>query len=324
MLVISQKEVVELLSMEGCIDAMEAVLADLATGQAMQSLRQMLPLAEGNLLGLMPGYLRRDGLAGAKLITISPGNHSRGLPSHQGVVTLFDASSGVIKAIMDGQKITAIRTAAVSAAATRHLARADAEVLAILGTGEQAASHLEAMLQVRELRQVRIWGRTPSKAAAWQAEMSSRFSVEITVCATVREAVAGADIICAVTAATEPVLLREWVKPGAHINAVGACRPTDRELDSELVAQSRLYVDSVESAAGESGDYLIPLAEGAIPQDHIVGEIGAVFSGQLTGRATDSEITLFKSLGLAVEDLAAAQYIYNKALRLQRGTEIAF
>ncbi|OZQ60836.1 hypothetical protein CA600_26995 [Paenibacillus sp. VTT E-133280] len=324
MLVINQNEVAELLAMESCITVMESVLKDLSAGQAIQSLRQVLPLHQGNLIGLMPGFLQSEEVAGAKIISVFPSNHGSGLPSHQGLVTLFDSSTGVLKAVVDGQKITAIRTAAVSAVATRYLAREDAEVLAILGTGEQAKSQLEAMLLVRSIREVRVWNRTPAKARDFQAEMSPKYGVDIIVAESAQEAVSPADIICTVTASTEPVLKGEWLKHGVHINAIGACRSADRELDSETVRLAKLYVDRLESAHHESGDYLIPLKEGVINSGHIIGEIGELISGHIEGRATADEITLFKGLGLAIEDLAAANFIYNEAVKLQKGIEIAF
>lgn len=240
MLVINASEVAEILTMESCIAVMETVLAELSEGGARQSLRQVMPLQEPNLLGLMPGYLQQEGVAGAKIISIFPGNHAAGLPSHQGIVALFAAATGVPLAMVDGQSITAIRTAAVSAAATKLLAREDAETLAVLGTGEQARSHVEAMLQVRGIKRAKVWGRTPDKARAFAAAMSSRWNIEMTAALSVQDAVMDADIICTATAATEPVLHGAWVKPGAHINAVGACRPHERELDTALVAGARL------------------------------------------------------------------------------------
>nr|WP_216857147.1 ornithine cyclodeaminase family protein [Paenibacillus tritici] len=324
MLVIKGSEAAELLTMESCIKVMETVLAELSEGEAVQSLRQVLPLEERNVLGFMPGYLRRGGVAGAKLISVFPGNHGIGLPSHQGVVALFDAATGVPLAMVDGQAITAIRTAAVSAAATKLLAREEAESLAVLGTGEQARCHLEAMLQVRGIRRAQVWSRTPGKAQAFASAMSRRWNAEITAAPSVQDAVKDADIICTATASAEPVLHGAWVKPGAHINAIGACRAHERELDTALVAGARLYVDRLESAVHEAGDYLIPLSEGAIPADHIIGEIGGLLTGDVPGRGSHHEITLFKGLGLAVEDLAAAFYIYKQAVALHKGVEIAF
>lgn len=322
MLMINGKEVAEILTMESCIAVMETVLADLSEGEAVQSLRQVLPLEERNVLGLMPGYLRREGVAGAKIISVFPGNHGSGLPSHQGMVSLFDAANGVPLAMVDGQSITAIRTAAVSAAATKLLAREEAESLAVLGTGEQARSHLEAMLQVRGIKRAKVWSRTPGKAQAFADAMSSRWNAEITAALSVADAVVDADIICTATAAGEPVLQGAWVKPGAHINAIGACRAHERELDTALVAGARLYVDRLESAVHEAGDYLIPLSEGAITADHIIGEIGGLLKGHVPGRGSSSEITLFKGLGLAVQDLAAAFYIYKQAVALHKGVEV--
>ncbi|WP_256703927.1 ornithine cyclodeaminase family protein [Paenibacillus sp. FSL H8-0259] len=321
---VNGKEVAEILTMESCIAVMETVLADLSEGEAVQSLRQVLPLEERNVLGMMPGYLRREGIAGAKIISVFPGNHGSGLPSHQGMVSLFDAATGVPLAIVDGQSITAIRTAAVSAAATKLLAREEAESLAVLGTGEQARSHLEAMLQVRGIKRAKVWSRTPGKARAFADAMSSRWNAEITAALSVQDAVMDADIICTATAAGEPVLHGAWVKPGAHINAIGACRAHERELDTALVAGARLYVDRLESAVHEAGDYLIPLSEGSITADHIIGEIGGLLKGRVPGRGSGNEITLFKGLGLAVQDLAAAFYIYKQAVALHKGVEISF
>lgn len=323
MRVIDYRTAAELLTMETCIPVMEEALADLSAGRAEMSLRQVVPLEKPNLLGLMPGYLRKNGVAGAKLISVFPHNHTSGRPSHQGAVALFDAEAGTLLAVVDGRAITAVRTAAVSAVATRALAREDSAVLAILGTGEQAASHLEAMLQVRPIRQVRVWSRTPGKARRFVEEQADTLQgVEAVVAGSVREAVEAADVICTVTASTEPVLRGEWVRAGTHINAVGACRAPDRELDSALVAAARLYVDRRESVRSEAGDYLIPLQEGVIPDTHIAGELGELLEGRIAGRTGSGEITLFKSLGLAIQDLAAAHYIYQQAVLRQKGIDI--
>lgn len=328
MLVINQQQAAELLPMQACIDIMEKALADLTAGRAVQSLRQVVPLQGDNLLGIMPGYLPPEQVAGAKIISVFPGNRHRSLPSHQGLISLFDSASGRLLAIINGQAITAIRTAAASGAATRRLARQDASVLAILGTGEQARSHLEAMLLVRPIRTVHVWSPTLSHARRVREEMlaahSSVYELDIHVAGNGEEAVRDADIICTVTSSTEPVLHGAWLKDGVHINAVGACRAHHRELDSEAVARSRLFVDRMESAVNEAGDYLLPLAEKAIAGDHIAGEIGAVFGGNVPGRQTAEDITLFKSLGLAVEDIAAAAYIYEEAIRRDKGWTIDF
>ncbi|MFD0672797.1 ornithine cyclodeaminase family protein [Cohnella sp. GCM10027633] len=324
MLVIDKNEVSELLSMEACIGLMETALRDLSAGQAEQQLRSVVPVSQAGLMGLMPAYLIRQELVGAKLISVFPGNHAKGLPSHQGVVALFDATDGTLNAIVDGRRLTAIRTAAVSAAATKLLARADARSLALIGTGEQARSHLEALLLVRPIELVRAWSPNRAHAVRFASEMAAKYAdIRIEVADTAREAVAEADIVCTLTSSTAPVLEGGWIAEGAHLNAVGACRPADRELATGIVQRARLYVDRRESAEGEAGDYLIPLAEGAIGGDHIVGELGEALAGTVPGRTSDEQITLFKSLGLAVEDLAAAAYVYERAKALGIGTSIA-
>lgn len=323
MLVINQKQVEDILTMKACIQVMEDVLKELAAGEAIQHLRSVVPIEKNNLMGLMPGYLRKEEVIGTKVITIYPENHQHGQPSHQGVVLLNDAKDGSLKAVMDGTKITAIRTAAVSAVATKALSKKDAEVLSLLGSGEQARTHLEAILLVRPIKLVNIWSRNMEKAKEWKAEMEQKYPVSIHVFETVKGAVREADIICTLTASTEPILCGEWVKEGAHINAVGACKAADRELDSELVRKSLFYVDRVESALNESGDYLFPLKEGVIDSNHIVGEIGEVLTKKVHGRQSNSEITIFESLGLAIEDLAAANFIYHEGVKSKKGTFIS-
>ncbi|QAY65896.1 ornithine cyclodeaminase family protein [Paenibacillus protaetiae] len=324
MIVIGQNEVSELLSMETCITLMENALKDLSAGQAEQQLRSVVPVREGGLMGLMPAYLIRQQIVGAKLISVFPGNHNRGLPSHQGAIALFDSATGALKAIVDGRRVTAIRTAAVSAAASKQLSAPGSRTLSLIGTGEQARSHLEAMLLVRPIEQVKIWSPNRRHAEQFQSEMEHLYGsrLRISLCATAEQAVSGTDIICTVTSSTTPVLQNEWIPDGVHINAVGACRAADRELATGIVKRSRLFADRRESAESEAGDYLIPLQEGAIGNGHLIGEIGEVLLGQIEGRTSDHEVTLFKSLGLAVEDLAAAAYIAEQAELLGKGTTI--
>jgi ornithine cyclodeaminase/alanine dehydrogenase-like protein (mu-crystallin family) len=323
--VIKSTEVQELLAMPACIEMMEAVLADLVNGHAIQALRSVVPLEGGNVLGLMPTYLKRDEKVGAKVITVFPGNHGKGFPSHQGFVSLFNSTDGQLEAIVDGTRITAIRTAAVSAAATKLLAKPEAATLAVIGTGEQARTHIEAMLLVRPITKITVWGPNPTHAERLRAETASRYpAVLVSIASSAQEAVADADIICTVTASTTPIVQGAWIKAGAHVNAVGACRAKDRELDTELVRRAELFVDRTESAVNEAGDYLIPLQEGAISENHILAEIGELLVGAKEGRRSDSAITLFKSLGLACEDLAAATYIYKEAIRTHKGTHIDF
>ncbi|HKH49768.1 MAG TPA: ornithine cyclodeaminase family protein [Thermoanaerobaculia bacterium] len=310
MLILGREEVERLLPMGECIDVMAEALSALARGEALQPLRQAhwLPDRRG-LLGVMPGALWDDGgeVLGLKVITVFPGNHQRGEESHLGSVLLFEADMGKPVAILDAAAITAIRTAAVSALATRLLAREDAGDLALLGASVQAKTHLAALREVRPLRRVRVWSRRPETARRFADEES------VEAVATAREAVEGADLICTVTSSREPVLEGAWLSPGAHVNAVGACTPAARELDTETIRRARLFVDRRESALAEAGDLLIPLREGAVGEDRIAGELGDLLLGRLPGRRSPEEITVFESLGLAVEDLAAARYVWRKA-----------
>lgn len=320
-LIVNQHEVAQLLPMPQCIEVMAEALRTLAEGKAILPLRQVVVLpGKEAALASMPAYSRTLDAIGVKVITVFPGNRGTQYDSHQGAVLLFEAEHGSLRAIVDASEVTAIRTAAVSAVATRLLAREDAGDLAILGCGVQARTHLEAMLQVRKIRRIRVWSRTPEHARAFAARESKRHAVEIEPTSSARGAVRGADIICTTTSSREPVLKGDWVSPGAHINAVGASLPTARELDTALVKRSRLFVDRRESALKEAGDFLIPRSEGAIGDDHIQGEIGEILTGKIAGRKSAKEITLFKSLGLAVEDLASVEHIYRRALEHKAGT----
>jgi ornithine cyclodeaminase len=307
--------------MEACVDVMADALGSLARGDAVMPLRSLLWKTDrSGLLGLMPAYLDAPPTFGLKAITVMPGNHGTEHDAHQGVVLLFEAGHGCLRAILDATAVTAIRTAAVSGLATRLLARDDAGDLAILGSGVQAASHLRAMQAVRTLRSVRVWSRSRAAARRFAERESGIAGIPIEVCGTARKAVQGADLICTTTAAREPVLEGAWIAPGAHVNAVGACVPTARELDTEAVRRACVFVDSRESARHEAGDLLIPVAEGAISEDHIAGELGEVVIGRVPGRRGPQEITLFESLGLGIEDLAAAQAAHARAEAEDRGT----
>jgi ornithine cyclodeaminase len=314
--------------MEECIDVMAEVLASLSRGEAIQPLRTIVWTPEGRGgLGLMPGYLAGTeggpaGVLGTKIVTVFPGNHGTELDSHQGVVLLFEAERGRLLAIVDATSVTAIRTAAVSGVATRLLAREGAADLAILGSGTQAGTHLEAMRAVRPIRRIRVWSRSFENAGAFARRESKALGITVEPAGTVQEAVEGASIICTTTSAREPVLEGRWISPGAHVNAVGSSIASARELDTAAVVGSRLFVDRRESTVNEAGDFLFPKKEGAIGDDHIVGEIGGILAGKIGGRRSESEITLFKSLGLAVEDVAAASYIYTRANRAGPGKGI--
>ena len=322
-LVINQREVPRLLPMKECAERMAETLRTLSRGDAVLPLRTAMWLPDrSGLLGVMPAYLGTPRSMGLKVVSVMPGNHGTPYDSHQGAVLLFEAEHGSLLAVIDGSSVTAIRTAAVSAAATRVLAREDAGDLAILGTGVQASTHLEAMSVARALRRVRVWSRDPAHATAFTKRESGRSPCSIEPCPTARAAVEGADLICTVTASREPVLLGDWIAPGAHVNAVGASFKGARELDTRAVARARLYVDRRESTLHEAGDFLIPREEGAIGDDHIVGEIGEVLLGKVPGRRSAEEVTLFKSLGLGVEDVAAAHLIYENAVRNGAGTAV--
>lgn len=325
-LLVSHREVTGLLPMAECIEVMADALRALARGDAQLPLRQVVRLSGSpNLLALMPGVVgandrtRHRPALGAKVITVFPGNDKTPYDSHMGVVLLFDDDMGRLLAILDASTITAIRTAAVSGLATRLLARAEAGDLAILGAGVQAMTHLEAMRCVRSLGRVRVWSRSAERAERFASRAMTRHGVQVEVAGSARAAVDGADLICTVTASREPVLEGSWIAEGAHINAVGAALATARELDTEAVRRSRLFVDRRESALAEAGDFLIPRAEGVVEDAHIRGDLGQLLLGVTEGRETGSDITLFKSLGLAIEDVAAARHIYEKGVAMGTG-----
>ncbi|HEY8181656.1 MAG TPA: ornithine cyclodeaminase family protein [Thermoanaerobaculia bacterium] len=309
-LILNEHEVTQMLTMPECIRVMEEALADLARGKVTNPLRNVIR-AEGatGFLGLMPSY---RGDYGLKEVCVFPGNPARGLDTHLGAVLLHSGETGELKAVINASAITAIRTAAVSAVATKLLAREDAKVLAILGAGVQAKSHLEAIPVVRDIKEVRIFSRSPEKAKKLTGNRQPATSAE--------EAVRGADIIVTATSAKEPIIKREWIKPGAYINAVGSSIKTTRELDSETVKAASLFVDRRESTLNESGDYLMS----GVGPDHIRAELGEILIGKAKGRTSKDEITLFKSLGLAIEDLASAQFLFGEAKRLGTGTWVEF
>lgn len=306
-------EIKALLPMDACIEVMRRTMIAVSEGRARIPPRSALPVSSGGLLGNMPGYLAEPECFGVKLLSLFPGNPAAGLSSHLGLVLLFEPEHGQPVAILDAAELTAIRTAAVSGLATVLLAREDAGDLAILGAGEQARSHLEAMLAVRKIRRVRVWSRTAASAAAFAASQEQRHGLVIETAASPREAVTGADLICTVSAARAPILHGEWIVPGAHLNVAGASRPDAVEVDTETVTRSRYFVDFRESTVREAGEYLAALKAGAITPEHILAEIGEVASGAKPGRRGADEITLFRSLGVAPEDLAAAHYVLEAA-----------
>lgn len=327
-LVLSHAQVVQLLPMDECIDVMAEALAALAKGQMYLPLRMIVaPPNAAGLMGLMPAYRSGDGgtpLYGLKAICVFAANSARGKDSHQGFVLLYSGETGEPLAVVNASAITSIRTAAVSAVATRLLARPDVGDLAIIGAGIQGRAHLQAMACVRPVRRVRVADQDGACARRFAREESLRYPFPIECVDTVQAAVRDADLIVTVTSSFEPVLKREWISPGAHINAVGASLKTAREIDTATMAAARFFVDRRESTLNESGDYLFALRDGAIGPEHIQAEIGELLLGSKAGRTSQDEITLFKALGLAVEDLAAAGHAYQKAIRSEAGTWAEF
>ncbi|HUE96807.1 MAG TPA: ornithine cyclodeaminase family protein [Longimicrobiaceae bacterium] len=320
LLLLDTSEVARLLPMAECIEAMSDALLATARGEVTLPLRQVVLLPGGRgALASMPAVAPALGL-GVKVITVLPGNHGSTYPSHQGAVLLFGHEHGELQAIVDAGELTAIRSAAVSGVATRLLAREDASDLALLGSGVQARTHLAAMRAVRTLERVRVWSPTRANREAFAERESGRHGIPVEPVGSAEAAVRGADLVCTVTAATAPVLRGEWLSPGVHVNAVGASLPSARELDTEAVRRGRLFVDRRESTVHESGDYLIPLRAGSIGEDHIVAELGEILDGTAAGRRGPDEITLFKSLGIAIEDLAAARLLADRARAERAGS----
>lgn len=325
-LILTHAEVEELLPVGECIPVMAEALADLARGNVYQPLRMIItpPDAKGDM-ALMPSYRSGERAAyGVKTVCFFPGNPAIGLDSHQGSVMLFSGETGELVALMNASAITAIRTAAVSGVATQLLARADANELAIIGSGVQARAHIEAMACVRPIKRARVASFRFENARKFADEFGQRCSFPIEAVENVESAVRGANLIVTATTAAEPILKLEWISRGAHLNVVGSSIPATREVDTATMAAASLFVDRRESTINEGGDYLFALREGAIGPNHIKAEIGELLIGAKSGRASPDEITLFKSLGLAVEDLASADYLYRKAMRTGAGTWVAF
>jgi ornithine cyclodeaminase/alanine dehydrogenase-like protein (mu-crystallin family) len=321
--ILGQADVRRLLPMGECVDLMARALTELSAGRAVNPLRSAMKLPDGSgLLGLMPGYVEQPQALGLKVVAVFPGNHGTRYDSHQGLVVLFDTQHGCPLAIMDASEVTAIRTAAATGVATRALAREDATTLALIGSGTQARTHLEAMLSVRPLKSVRVFSPNADRRQAFAKVESQRHGIPVLAVDSAQDAVADADIVCTTTSSSEPVIRGEWLAPGTHVNAVGASVPWAREVDTPTVVRSRLFVDRRESTENESGAYRTALAEGAITADHIQGEIGEILLGKIPGRCTADEITLFKSLGVAVEDLLAADHVLRRAQEENVGIEV--
>jgi ornithine cyclodeaminase len=322
MLIINRKEVERLLPMAACIDVMSDAMRAASAGAVAMPLRLFTPLADNSgSLGLMPGSTLEPPFFGAKVISLRFDNPAKGLPTVQGFVSLFEHGTGTPVALIEGSSVTAIRTAAASGLATRELARRDARTHGVFGTGVQAVTHIDAVACVRDIDRVVVWGRDPEKVRRFAAQQSERTELEVKATDDPAEA-AACDVVSTVTAANEPVLGGEWLRPGCHVNLVGVHTPDAREADTEAVRRARVYVDLMESAMNEAGDLLIPIAEGAISKAHILGEIGQVLAGTVPGRTGASDITLYKSLGIVAQDLFAAAHIYARALADGAGVEV--
>jgi len=346
---LTEADVKAVLTMDDLIETMASALQRFSTGRVAQPVRTVIAVDDGAFFGVMPALAHDPEALGAKLVTVFGGNAERGLPSHLASIVLLDPGTGALLALLDGRYITEARTAAVSAVSSRLLARRTASSLAIIGSGVQARSHLEALTRVHRLRQVTVWSpnkahrdqfvaeaRTESDAGVspggqsqgqTRGQTQGQTTIAVTAVDHAGEAVVGADIIVLVTSSPTPVIESGWVKPGAHVISVGACRPTQREMDPALVARARLFVDSRVAALVESGDVVMGIQEGRFSAEHIVAEIGELVASGASeqaraGRATDTDVTIFKSLGLAVEDVTTADLAYRRAVERRIGTEL--
>jgi ornithine cyclodeaminase/alanine dehydrogenase-like protein (mu-crystallin family) len=309
---IDRDEVARRLTYDLCIPIVRDAMIAFSRGETKQLLRSILPLSEGRLFGVMPGALGAHAPFGAKLIAVFQGNSASGKQSHQGLVVLFDPQTGAPVCIVHAGEITAIRTAAASAVATAALARPDAHRLALIGCGEQAATHLQAIAKVRSLESIAVWGRSPERARAFAGRWQAQPGIPIAAAASVEEAVSQADIVCTVTAATEPVLKGAWIRPGTHLNLVGSSYAGPAEVDNDLVVRSRFIVDSREGILRQGAEFLRARDAGLVGDDHIVAEIGQVLAGEIEGRRSPEEITVYKSIGHVVQDLASAWALYSQ------------
>jgi alanine dehydrogenase len=320
---LTEDHVKSLLSMSELITAMEAALARFSAREVLQPVRTVLSVGPTRaFFGLMPAYIEQPARLGAKLVTVFNENHRRGLPSHLATIVLFDPETGALIAVMDGRYITESRTAAVSAVSARHLSDAEAATLAIIGSGVQARSHLHAYAQVRTLRDVRVWSPNARSRERFVAEMTGQVPAQLHDSPSAREAVEGADLIVLATSSPTPVIEDQWIAAGAHVVSVGACRPDQREMAPELVARARLFVDSRAAALVESGDVVLGIAERRFDERHIAGELGEVVLNRMAGRTSPDQITVFKSLGMAVEDVVTADLVFRRAVESGAGTEL--
>lgn len=300
------------LSVASCIPLMREAMTALSAGEVQQLLRSFIPLGEGRIFALMPAALGTERPFGAKLVSVFSAPDDPGHAAHDGLVVLFDGGTGRPVCVADGGEVTRIRTAAASAAATDALARRDASTLAVLGLGTQAAAHIEAIAKVRALDVVRVWGRDPERARRFALEARDRTGLKVLACATAREAVDGAGIVCTVTAAADPILEGDWIAPGTHVNLVGSSGPAKAEADAPLVARARFIADHRPHVLAHGGEFLRAKAASLVNDEHVLAEIGEVYAGTRRGRTAPEEVTIYKSLGHAVQDLAATAWLYDR------------
>ena len=311
---LSEQDVRIVLPMADLIEAMEAALARFSSNGVTQPLRTVIEVGlQKAFVGVMPAFIDDPAMLGTKLVSVFGSNAAVGLPTHLATIVLLDPMTGELLAIMDGRYITEARTAAVSAVSVKKLAPENATRLAIIGTGVQARSHVEAIAAVRHLHEIKVWSRSLDNRTAFAREMRPRTTAPIKIASSAQHAVEGADVIVLATASREPVVHHDGISAGAHVCAVGACRPDQREMDSQLVARARVFVDSRMGALAEAGDIILPIKEGAIDEQHVAGDLGEVVLGTIAGRTSPDDVTIFKSLGMAVEDVAAAHLAYVKA-----------
>jgi ornithine cyclodeaminase/alanine dehydrogenase-like protein (mu-crystallin family) len=318
---LNAETVQRLLPMARCIELMREAMLLVARKQTLQPIRSSLWAPDGKgLLSFMPGYTADPRWLGIKVVSVFPDNFGSDRGSHQGAVLLFEPEHGSLVAIADGREITAIRTAAATAVATDVLARPNAATLAILGYGEQARVHVQSLAHVRPIRRVLVWGRNLTSAEQFCQWAAARVEAPVEAVAEARRAVAEADIICTTTAAPEPILEGKWLRPGQHLNVVGSSIPTTAEIDTEAVARCRVFVDFRESALQLAGELRRAIQAGAVTENHILGNVGEILAGQIGGRTSDSDLTMFKSLGMVCEDLVAADFILRESERLGVGS----
>ena len=324
MKVLGTAAIESLMPIADCVEVVDAAMRALSSGQVLSPLRTVVPLAGSNAMGVMPGAMLEHGVFGAKILALYPGNGALGLPSHGGVVVVFDAASGSPLALLESNSLTALRTAAASAVATRALARPDSRVLALLGCGHQALWHVPALRSVLPFTRLQIWSRSTHGITRFQHELGPQEGLEIVVCDSAQSVVRGADVVCTTSSSRDPILQGQWLEPGQHVNLVGASVAAVREADNEVVRRGRFFVDARTSAAVQAGEWLQALKDGVVTESHLRGEIGEVLLGRVAGRKRSDDITVYKSLGHTAQDMATARALVDRAAASGRFPDIAW